>query len=341
MSLNSASPRRRRHLLRLQARHAALPLAALAALSACSSGPAPGTAASSADAPDNQQVSLVLGVTGSPFYEALACGAQAEAQKLGLELDVSAGAQFAADAQTPVINAVTAKKPAVAAVVPTDSQALAGPLKQLTAGGTRLVTVDQTLADTSSVKSQVVTDNMAGGAMAATEIDELTGGTGKVLVITQPPGSTAQDQRTAGFEKQLATYPGITYLGAQYQSDDPQKAAQIVTATLAAHPDLAAVFSTNDQGAIGAVTGLQQAGATGKVKVVAYDAATAEVAALKNGTISALIAQNPRQEGEVAMQTAKALMTGGKVEATQTTELMLIKPGENAKADQYEYKAGC
>ena len=87
-----------------------------------------------------------------------------------------------------------------------------------------------------------------------------------------------------GFEEQLKTYAGIEYLGAQYQSDDPQKAAQIVTATLSAHPDLAAIFSTNDQGAIGAVTGLQQAGRN-RVKVVAYDAATAEVNAFKNGTI--------------------------------------------------------
>ena len=30
------------------------------------------------------------------------------------------------------------------------------------------------------------------------------------------------------------------------------------------------MFSTNDQGAIGALTGLRQAGATGKVKVVRY-----------------------------------------------------------------------
>ena len=55
-------------------------------------------------------------------------------------------------------------------------------------------------------------------------------------------------------------------------------AAEIVTSTLSAHPKLAGLFSTNDQGAIGVLTGLRQAGALGKVKVVAYDAASAEVA---------------------------------------------------------------
>jgi ribose transport system substrate-binding protein len=322
-----------------------VPVAVLAAGSlllaaGCTTG-APSGSAPAAAPVEGRSVSLVLGVSGSPFYEALACGAKAKAAELGLELTVAAGDQFAADAQIPVVNGVIAQRPAAAAVVPTDAQALQQPLRQLTSAGTRLVTVDQTLADDSVAASKILTDNLAGGALAADEVNELTGGTGKVLVITQPPGSTAQDQRTQGFEEQLKKYPGLTYLGPQYQSDDPQKAAQIITATLAAHPDLAAVFSTNDQGAIGAVTGLQQAGKAGEVKMVAYDAATAEVNAFKNGTIHALIAQNPRQEGEVAMETLNTLMQGGQVEPTITTDLVTIRPGENDKADQYEYKAGC
>jgi ribose transport system substrate-binding protein len=306
-----------------------------AVLTGCSSGSTGGGEVAGNDA------SLVLGSSGSPFYEALACGAKAKATELGLNLDVSAANAFAADAQIPIVNAVTAKRPAAAAVVPTDAQALIPPLQQLTRAGTKLITVDQTLADPELVESQVVTDNILGGQMAADETNRLTGGKGKVLVITQPPGSTAQDQRTKGFEEKLAAYPGLVYLGAQYQSNDPQKAAQIVTATLAAHPDLAAIFVTNDQGAIGTVTGLQQANGIGRVKVVAYDAATAEVNALKNGSIQALIAQNPTEEGAVAMETLKRLIDGEEVEPVITTELVTIREGETEKADKYEYKATC
>ncbi|MDT7564003.1 MAG: hypothetical protein QOG76_2627, partial [Pseudonocardiales bacterium] len=48
--------------------------AAALALAACSAGPTGGGA--SAPAPANRDVALVLGVNGSPFYEALSCGAQ-------------------------------------------------------------------------------------------------------------------------------------------------------------------------------------------------------------------------------------------------------------------------
>ncbi len=315
----------------------ALVLGAATGCSHGSTGPAAGAAAPTG----SKKVALVLGVKGSPFYSAMACGAQAEAKRLGLDLTVSAGDQFSADSQVPVVNAVTASKPAVAAVVPTDASALVQPLMALTSTGTRLVTVDQVLADPKLVKSRIITDNEKGGALAADEMSKLLGGRGKVLVITQPPGSSAQDDRTKGFEEQLKKHPGIGYLGAQYQSDDPQKAAQIVTSTLSAHPDLAGVFSTNDQGAIGALTGLKQAGATKKVKLVAYDAASAEVAALKNGTLAALIAQNPVQEGQAAMRTARKLIEGESVEATQLTELVVIGPGQDALADKYEYKSTC
>jgi ribose transport system substrate-binding protein len=287
-------------------------------------------------------VALVLGVKGSPFYQALSCGAQAKAKELDLDLTVTAPDQFAADLQVPVVNAVTATGPAIAAIVPTDMQALIAPMKELSERGTKVITVDQTIGDSSFVQTQILTDNEAGGKLAADAMNELLGGKGKVLVITQPPGSAAQDARTAGFEEELKeNFTGLEYLGPQYQSDDPQKAAEIVTSTLSAHPDLAGIFATNDQGAIGAITGLRQAGAASNVKVVAYDAATAEVNAFKNGTIHALIAQNPKQEGEIAMEAAAKLIKGGTLEKTTLTELVMIKAGDTAAAEKYEYKGDC
>ena len=141
--------------------------------------------------------------------------------------------------------------------------------------GTKIITVDSVVADLCFVASEVMTSNIDGGKTAATAMIAAIGGKGPVLVITNPPGSVAQDERAKGFEEGLKSASGVAYLGPQYQNDDPQKAAEIVISTLAAHPDLAGIFSTNDQGAIGAITGLRQAGAIGRVKLVAYDSAAA------------------------------------------------------------------
>ena len=239
------------------------------------------------------------------------------------------------------MDAVTARKPTITIISPADANGVTRPLKQMAERGTKIITVDTVVADPSFVASEVITSNIDGGKTAATAMIEAIGGKGPVLVITNPPGSVAQDERAKGFEEGLKSASGVTYLGPQYQNDDPQKAAEIVTSTLAAHPDLAGIFSTNDQGAIGAITGLRQAGAIGRVKLVAYDSAAAEVNAFKNKQISVLIAQDPKREGEMSVEIAKKILDGQSVEKQVLADTVPVMSGDTAKADRYEYKSDC
>ncbi len=286
-------------------------------------------------------IALILGVKGSPFDDALACGALDAAKVAGLHISVFAPDHFTAVSQAPVIDAVTARHPSIAIISPADSEGVTRPIHQMQRQGTKIITVDTTINDSSFVSSEVITDNEDGGRAAAKAMIQVLGGKGPVLVITNPPGSVAQDQRTKGFAEAIKTAPGIIYLGAQYQNDDPQKAAEIVTSTLSAHADLAGIFATNDQGAIGAVTGLRQAGALGRVKLVAYDSAAAEVNALKNGQISVLIAQDPKREGDMSVEIARDLLNGKPVPKIDKANTVVITSGETAMADHYEYKSDC
>ena len=286
-------------------------------------------------------IALILGVKGSPFDDALACGALDAAKKLGLHVDLFAPDHFTGESQAPVVDAVTARKPTITIISPADANGVTRPLKQMAERGTKIITVDTVVADPSFVASEVITSNVDGGKTAAAAMIEAIGGKGPVLVITNPPGSVAQDERAKGFEQGLKSASGVTYLGPQYQNDDPQKAAEIVTSTLAAHQDLAGIFSTNDQGAIGAITGLRQAGAIGRVKLVAYDSAAAEVNAFKNNQISVLIAQDPKREGEVSVEIAKKIIDGQPVEKQVLADTVPIMSGDTAKADRYEYKSDC
>ncbi len=286
-------------------------------------------------------IALILGVKGSPFDDALACGALDAAKTLGLHIDLFAPDHFTGELQAPVVDAVTARKPTITIISPADANGVTRPLRQMAERGTKIITVDTVVGDPSFVASEVITSNIEGGKTAAAAMIEAIGGKGPVLVITNPPGSVAQDERAKGFEEGLKSASGVTYLGPQYQNDDPQKAAEIVTSTLAAHPDLAGIFSTNDQGATGAITGLRQAGAIGRVKLVAYDSAAAEVNAFKNKQISVLIAQDPKREGEMSVEIAKKVLDGQPVEKQRLAETVPVMSGDTAKADRYEYKSDC
>ena len=73
---------------------------------------------------------------------------------------------------------------------------------------------------------------------------------------------------------------------------------------MTAHPDLAGIFAANESGAMGAAQALDAAGKGGAIKLVAFDASEEELAALRKGTIQALIVQNPFKMGYEGVKAA-------------------------------------
>ena len=79
---------------------------------------------------EDYKMTLIAGVKGDEFYITMNCGAQAEAKKLGVDLDFQGPDQFDASLQTPIVNGVAAKKPDAILIAPTDTKAMYAPIKQ-------------------------------------------------------------------------------------------------------------------------------------------------------------------------------------------------------------------
>src|SRR3954447_24712505 len=140
---------------------AAVCVAALAAgVAACgsddnssSSGASSGGSSSSSGGGKKYKMTLIAGVKGDEFYLTMNCGAQAAAKAAGVQLDFQGPDEFDASQQTPIVNAVAAKKPDAVLVAPTDTKAMYAPIKQLSANGSKIVLVDTTLDDPSMAVS--------------------------------------------------------------------------------------------------------------------------------------------------------------------------------------------
>ena len=198
-----------------------------------------------------------------------------------------------------MLNAVTARTPDAILIAPTDVQAMQAPIQQA-AANSKIVLVDTTLKDPSVAVAQVHSDNIKGGVIAGQTLLKLIGNKGKVFVMNVKPGISTTDQRQQGFESAVKGKPGVSYVGAQYDNDDPAQAASIVSAVLQRNPDLAGIFATNLFSAEGAATALQQAGKLGKVKIVGFDAGPKQVSDLQKGLRQALVAQEPAVIGRTA-----------------------------------------
>jgi ABC-type sugar transport system substrate-binding protein len=327
------------------------------ALAACSSGSsssssssatsssAPSTAASSAAAAGKSyNVELVVGTKSDDFYVTMECGATAEAKTLGVNLTVTGPADFSAPEQAPILNAVAASKPDALIVAPTDTKALNPELTRIENEGVKVVFVDTTTTDPSVAVSHITSDNTGGGKLAADSLAAQIGGKGTVAVINVNPGISTTDARIAGFTAEMkAKYPNITVLGTQYDNDSSATAASQVEADITAHPNLSGVFATNVLSAQGAATGIQHAGAAGKVKVATFDAEPQQITALKSNTIQLAIAQSPYLEGQDGVEQAVNALSGKPVSANIGTPLVAITQQNvnSASVQKNIYVASC
>jgi ribose transport system substrate-binding protein len=285
-------------------------------------------------------MTLIAGVKGDEFYITMNCGARAEAKKLGVTLNFQGPDKFAPDQQTPIVNAVAAKKPDAVLVAPTDTKAMFAPIKQMADNGSKVVLVDTTLEQPDLAVSQIASDNEGGGKQAAQTLGKLIGGKGKVFVVNVKPGISTTDARGKGFQAG-AKAAGLTYVGQQFDDDDPAKAAAIVKSILAKNPDLKGIFATNLFSAEGAATGIREAGKQNQVKIVGFDAGPKQVEDLKSGVVQALIAQKPADIGAQGVQQAYAALTGKATKKQIGTGFVSLTKDNLAENSGAAYKASC
>lgn len=273
-------------------------------------------------------ITLVLGTLGDDFYAAIECGAKQQAEEMGVNLQIQAPTAFDATLQIPIVNAVAATEPDAIIIAPNDDTALFEPLSAAVDAGSELVLVDTNLADTTLAAGHIGSDYVLYGEQGAQEIARLIEGEGEVLAIFAPPGVSTNDLGREGFTAEMENHPDIDVLEFEFSSGEAGTSAEIVSAVLAANPDLAGVFTFNGGDAPGVVTALTQADATEQVSFVSGDAQPFQVEQLENGDVQALVVQQARTMGILAVEYAVEAVAGNEV-PTETALPTIVATLEN------------
>jgi ribose transport system substrate-binding protein len=305
-------------------------------LAACGSGDSSGSGGS-------YKLSFVQGVTGDAFYITMGCAVQEEAKKEGATVDIQGPQKFDPTQQTPVLQSVVSSRPDAILIAPTDVSAMQRPIEQATKQNIKVVLVDTTLNDPSIAASAIASDNLGGGKAAFEAIKQLAPQGGKVLVVSVQPGISTTDARAKGFQDAVKADSKFTDLGVQYSQNEPQKAAQIVTAALQKDPDIVGIFAANLFSAEGSATGVRQANKQDQVKIVGFDAGPDQVKALQDGTVQALVAQQPGKIGQVGVQQAIKALKGQKTETKVQTGFTIVTKDnlDSPEGKAALYKSSC
>ena len=318
-------------------------LGALAALALTVAGCAP--AAEETAAPEEEiTIAFVMGAESDPFFQAMKLGAEEEAAAQGVTLIWQGDpSNYSPETQIPIVDAVLAQQPTGLVLIPTDPTALQASVAKAVAAGVVVANVDTRVGDLTDVLTFITGDNEDGGAKAAEALAKKIGYTeGKkyeVVIGLTSATATTNVARLEGFKAAVAsTYPGIEIKDVAYSESNPEKAATNVNNWLTKYPNLAGIFAIDGTNASGAAAALEAKGLVGKVGLVGYDAYPDNVAKIKSGIFTALIAQDPAAEARLAIKTlVEYIKTGATTTAREVVIPNVALTAETSDADLAKY----
>src|SRR3954454_15675996 len=125
--------------------------------------------------PADFSIVYVPGLTGNPFYNTVACGAQARADELGIDFTYQGAPEFDVAKQSAIVSALVGQKPNAIMISVTDPDAMIPPLQEAKDAGIEVIGTDGELSDTSIMGTNTQSDNLVGGPLAAHSLVEAVG----------------------------------------------------------------------------------------------------------------------------------------------------------------------
>jgi ribose transport system substrate-binding protein len=277
--------------------------------------------AATATAQTKPTIPIIVKDTTLFYWQTVLAGARKAGQDLGVNVP-ELGAQSESDinGQISILENAVASNPAAVVIAPTQFTALGKPIDEA-AKKIKIIGID-TVADSKALTSFLTTDNVQAGRIAADILAERIQKTyadaeGDVALITSLPGVVSLDQRAKGFKEQLAAKYGALSIVAEKVADGQASTGRkIMTEIIAANPELRGVFASNlimAQGAAQAVAESKTNKTGDKINLVGFDSDDQLVKFLQDGTIAALVLQDPFRMGYDGVKTALAASKGEQV----------------------------
>lgn len=174
------------------------------------------------------------------------------------------------------------------------------------------------------------------GEMAAQDIVERIGGSGKVAIIQGISGAAQSEGRTEGAKKVFDAAEGVEIVSIQPADWDSTTAYNVAADLIQAHPDLKAIFCCNDVMALAASQALTDADAKEGVLLYGVDGTDEAKTAIKEGRMDGSITYPSSAYARAAVVMLLKLAQGMDMSETVYCPLDVINTDNVAEFDGYK-----
>jgi ribose transport system substrate-binding protein len=199
--------------------------------------------------------------------------------------------------QIEIVDSMIAQQVSAIAISATDERALVAPLERAIKAGIP-VTIFDSGVNIDDYVSFIATGNFEAGCTAARTLASFLSGATEVAMVMQKPGGTSTVLREQGFEQTVAKeFPHLKIVAKQFCMADAARSRQVAEDILAAHPNLGGIFASSEAASLGSIQAIRGRALSGKVKLVTFDFSKTHVEGLRDGTVSAMMVQDPFRLG--------------------------------------------
>ena len=285
-----------------------------------------GGCAAAAPTGARHRVAIVAKSTRTEFWLSVFAGAEAAATEYNIELSIT-GPETEEDYETQNRMVADAVADGAEALVfsAIDYENNAAAIDAAAESGVRIVAIDSNV-DSGAVQTYIGTDNYAAGQMAAQAALDGVEGQLTVGIVNYDVSSANGQERERGavdaFEQsgraRVAAVINTLAEAARAQAD--------TAAMLAEHPEINVLLAFNEPTSVGAADAVEGMGLAEDVFLVGFDSNVATIDGLQDGTVDALIVQNPYAMGYLGVESAYRLLSGqgGSPEATVDTSTRIV-----------------
>lgn len=271
-------------------------------------------------------VALVAKSTQTEFWLSVFAGAEAAATEYNLELSIT-GPETEEDFETQNRMVAQAVEEGAEAVVfsAIDFENNASAIDQAAQQGVKIVAIDSSV-DSQAVSTYIGTDNYAAGQMAAQAALDRVDGPLQVGIVNYDISSANGQERERG-AVDLFEQSGRANITAVINTLAQAESARTDTAALLAqHPEINVLLAFNEPTSVGAAWAVEELGRSEEIFLVGFDSNVATVDGLQEGSVDALVVQNPYAMGYLGVESAYKLLSGqgGALEATVDTSTQIV-----------------
>ncbi|MGQ9760487.1 MAG: substrate-binding domain-containing protein [Thermogutta sp.] len=277
-------------------------------------------------------IAVIPKSTGAEFWETVEDGAREAAEKLGVEMKWEGPlTETELAEQNKIIENMISLQVDGIALAPLNRSAQRRTVQRAVQAGIPVVIFDSEIDGHDHV-SFVATNNKQGGVLAAKHLAELLADKGRVMVLRFVQGTGSTEARAEGFIE-TAEAEGFEIVADPYPEDATVAGCKKTAAnTLEGFVknnalQLEGIFACNDRSTLGmlaALEDLRKSGVKVHAKFIGFDFTPRLVEAVQQGAIDALIAQNPRKMGRLAVETLVAYLQGQEVAKYIDTGVVVV-----------------